>query len=289
MSANPIRPGANLLPQSTRVADRTGNLKIYRNPEVVAHYAQLDYLSACERFLFDKYISPGAAVLDLGVGGGRTTAYLSRLSSRYVGLDYSEEMVNACRAKFPGLQFEVADAADLSRFTNDSFDAVVFSFNGMDYLSSDEKRHDCLREFRRVLKDRGTLIFSSHNPRSVIVGWGWDWNRLQLLARKVRPRFFYAPALAALCCAKLAVQLRRVIAQSTPRLLRRVVTRAFWRGDGYLLDRSHGGLWTHCATTQRVVADLNAFDLKILESLPEDYPRKSNIWSTRWFYYAFSK
>ena len=39
---------------------------------------------------------------------------------------------------FPGLQFEAADAADLSLFADASFDAVVFSFNGIDYLAPNE-------------------------------------------------------------------------------------------------------------------------------------------------------
>lgn len=134
------------------------NLAIYQDSEVVAHYAGLEYLTACERLLFDTYLKPGMTILDLGVGGGRTTPYLSKLASFYVGIDYSEEMVQVCRGKYPSLQFEVADAADLSRFADETFDAIVFSFNGIDYLAPDDKRHDCLRECHRVLKPGGVFI-----------------------------------------------------------------------------------------------------------------------------------
>ena len=166
---------------------RTGeiaNLRVYSAPEVVAHFAGLSYLTSCERLLFETYLKPGTAILDLGVGGGRTTSYLSQLASYYVGVDYSEQMIGVCRNKFPQVQFEVADAADLSRFENGSFDAVVFAFNGLDYLAPERRHQECLQECHRLLKPGGVFIFSSHNPRAVFLAWEWDRERLRRLAAK---------------------------------------------------------------------------------------------------------
>ena len=70
------------------------NLQTYDAPEVAAHYAALDYLTPCERVLFETYVRSGSAILDLGVGGGRTTAYLANRASRDVGVDYAPAMVN---------------------------------------------------------------------------------------------------------------------------------------------------------------------------------------------------
>ena len=39
------------------------------------------------------------AILDLGVGGGRTTPHLSSIAARYVGADYAAEMVARCQDK----------------------------------------------------------------------------------------------------------------------------------------------------------------------------------------------
>jgi trans-aconitate methyltransferase len=96
------------------VQEEALNLRTYRVPAVASHYAALNYLTPCEQLLFRTYIKPGMAVLDLGVGGGRTTSYLSRIASRYVGVDYSEAMIHACRRKFLDLDFMLADASDLS-------------------------------------------------------------------------------------------------------------------------------------------------------------------------------
>src|SRR6267142_1420938 len=103
----------------------------FNRPETVDIYAKLEGLTPCERYLFEKHIPKGANVLDLGVGAGRTTAILSDRAGSYVGLDFAPEMIRACRERFPGLDLRVQDAADLSAFPDASFDAAVFSFNGL--------------------------------------------------------------------------------------------------------------------------------------------------------------
>jgi SAM-dependent methyltransferase len=275
----------------TNMGTDQANLDIYRAPEVVAHYAGLDSLTPCERLLFDTYLKAGMTLLDLGVGGGRTTPYLSGVASRYVGVDYAEEMIRVCRSKHPRLQFEVADAADLSHFANCSFDAIVFSFNGIDYLAPDKQRHRCLRECHRVLKSGGVFIFSSHNPQSLVVGWDWDWNRLRKRADRITGggKLLSGLVSAGLACAKLGLTLLRTGAQSIPRATRRIPTRMFWRGEGYWFDPTHGGLLTHCAVPSQVISELEHCHFKLLQELPEDYPRPSRRWRTRWYYYAFSK
>lgn len=269
-------------------AGHSANLDVYRTPEVVSHYAGLSYLTAAERLLFEAHIRTGTSVLDVGVGGGRTTPYLSGLASTYVAIDYSEEMIGICRSKFPGLQFVVGDASDLSGFADESFDAIVFSFNGIDYLAPSEKRERCLHECYRVLRHGGTFVFSSHNPRSIVIGWDWDWNRLRQKARSISARYF-SIVLAGLSCAKFGRAVTRAGVQSIPRAVRRLRTKTYWRGEGYQFDPSHGGLWTHQATPRHVMAELAKAQFEFLEMVPEDHPRRARSFRSRWYYYAFRK
>ncbi|MBF0188289.1 MAG: methyltransferase domain-containing protein, partial [Magnetococcales bacterium] len=54
-------------------------------------------------------------------------------------------------------------------FETTSFDVVLFSFNGIDYIHPYSARLATLREIWRVLKPDGLFIFSTHNncfPRS---------------------------------------------------------------------------------------------------------------------------
>jgi ubiquinone/menaquinone biosynthesis C-methylase UbiE len=272
---------------------QAANLENYSAPEVVAHFAKLNYLTPCERLLFDTYLRKGSAILDLGVGGGRTTPHLSSLASRYVGVDYSEEMIRICRDKFKAadLQFEVADASDLSCFADASFDSIVFSFNGLDYLAPDEKREQCLRECHRLVRQGGVLIFSSHNPRSLFLNLQWDRDRLRSLASKVSEpgTLLFHLTSGMLTCGRVALALAKSVATAIPRAARRLPTKAFWKGEGFLLDPADGGLLTHSAVPARVIEEMTRFNFRLLDVLGEDHPRKSHVCSTRWYYYAFSR
>ncbi len=277
--------------QSARVETRAANLPAYRDPQVVSHYAELDYLTACERLLFDTYLKASMAILDIGVGGGRTTPYLSRRASRYVGVDYSEEMVQSCRRKFPRLEFVVSDASDLSGFSDASFDAIVIAFNGLDCVSPEDRRWQCLRECGRLLRAGGVLVFSSHNPRSILVRPAWDRERLLRFATKlVSERSVFFPAtLWSFTVAKSVHSFLRAAVESGERVLRRVPKPAFWRGEGYLFDPAHGGWMTHCWIPARVREELARFDFRQVAVLGDDYPRRSRELVTDWYYYVFSK
>lgn len=101
-------------------------------------------------------------ILDIGVGAGRTTPLLLAISRDYIGIDYTPEMVEACRAHHPGARIEHMDARDLGRFADGQFALVVFSFNGIDAVHVDD-RPKVLREVRRVLQPGGIFIVSAHN------------------------------------------------------------------------------------------------------------------------------
>ena len=267
------------------------NLATYNSPEVTQYYATLDYLTPCERLLFDKYLQTGMAILDLGVGGGRTTPYLSSIAGRYVGVDYAPEMIAVCRKKFPALQFAVGSADDLSSFASSSFDAVVMAFNGMDYVIPDGSRFRALREMYRVLKPDGVLIFSSHNPRSIWVRPSWNPKRLHEMAQRIvdSGSIFFPPILWSLTGVRVILAALQALPQSLVRTARRSSTQAFWRGEGYWLDPAHGGLTTHVAVPENVIRELARFGFRLLHMLGDDYPHTSLLYVTRWYYYVFSK
>ena len=269
----------------------SNNLQIYSRHDVAAHYASLENLTTCERSLFDEFIKPGAAILDLGVGGGRTTPYLSSRASRYVGIDYSAEMVRHCQQKYPEQKFFVADASDLSLLESSSFDAVVFAFNGIDYVVPDEARFRCLEECRRVLNPNGVLVFSSHNPRSIFVRS--DWNRESV--RRVSEATWGNEGLGSNAIFTLfnaaagARAFLRATWGSSQRIVTRLPTKAFWKGKGYLLDSVHGGLLTHYSIPDLVIAEVQKHHFKVLKVMANDYPRKVRSFCTDWFYYALVK
>ena len=130
----------------------------------VADYAGRSGFDAAEAAVLDLLEGDirGRPILDLGVGGGRTTPGLRALSTDYVAIDYSREMVAACRARHPGVDVRLGDVRDLSALPRDHFGFVLFSCNGLGMLGHDD-RLVALAEIRRVLAPGGAFAFSTHN------------------------------------------------------------------------------------------------------------------------------
>jgi ubiquinone/menaquinone biosynthesis C-methylase UbiE len=147
------------------------NKQTYESSKVIETYIHKNELTAPEQTIYNiiKNNPRKIKMLDLGVGCGRTTESFSKVVGKYVGADYSEGMISACNARFPctsNVSFVVADARNLKQFKDNSFDFVLFSFNGIDYVNNTD-RLKILKEIRRVLKNNGLFAFSSHNTQSI--------------------------------------------------------------------------------------------------------------------------
>lgn len=140
------------------------NRKTYASTKVLDYYDGLTELFPAERVLFEKISSriENAKILDIGVGGGRTTQYLLPLAADYTGLDYVPEFIERVKKKYQSGNFIAGDARDLKEFEDGNFDFVLFSYNGIDVVSHDD-RLKILKEIHRVLKKGGILMFSTHN------------------------------------------------------------------------------------------------------------------------------
>jgi len=267
------------------------NQEIYNAPGVTAYYGALDYLTQCERLLFETYIPVGSSILDLGVGGGRTTRFLSQGAARYLGIDNAPAMIEACRTKFPGLDFRVGDAADLSSFAPASFDVVVFAFNGIDFVLPEAARRSFLKHSERVLKPGGTLIFSSHNARAIMVRPSWNRERLERIAQRFSAGSKGAQfaLLTALIPPRIILACGQALAATLRRAVKRLPTSTFWRGYGEWTDSAHGGLFTHYSVPKQVVAEVNAVHLRCDRIVGNEYPRSGHSLTTDWYYYVFVK
>jgi ubiquinone/menaquinone biosynthesis C-methylase UbiE len=160
------------------------NQQLYRNQKIVDYYSGQEKLLSSEEAIL-KMVSEeisGRRLLDIGVGGGRTTEFLTRISEDYVGIDYSEEMVERTRRRFPKADVRHMDARNLGVFEDSSFDFILFSFNGLDYANHQDRK-TILSSACRALDPTGLFAFSTHNLASL------KEDRL----RPRRPRFRASP------------------------------------------------------------------------------------------------
>ena len=111
------------------------------------------------------------AILDIGVGGGRTAPLMLSLSADYRGIDYCPTMVDIASSRFPHLQFVKMDARDLT-FADASFDLVAFSYNGIDSVDL-SGRLEVLQSVHRVLRPGGYFIFSALNLEGAACSDHW--------------------------------------------------------------------------------------------------------------------
>lgn len=149
-----------------------------------AHFYQgQTQLDRPERVLLESLRGQWSEIdmLDLGVGAGRTAYTFAAVARSYVGIDLSPKMISLARqlvAESDHVAFRVGDARDLSDYKDASFGLVLFSYNGIDCVDH-AGRLQILVEIRRVLKDDGCVVMSSHSLAYLPFPVSFPWPRIR--------------------------------------------------------------------------------------------------------------
>jgi SAM-dependent methyltransferase len=144
------------------------NIDTYESSRSVRSYAGFDELFPAEVEIAARYERQfSGAVLDIAVGAGRTTRALLPRAERYVGFDLSAGMLDLAKCNFPDADLRQLDMRETPyEFAGERFDAILISFNGIDYISW-EDRNALLVALREMLTKDGVLAFSTHDLAAV--------------------------------------------------------------------------------------------------------------------------
>jgi SAM-dependent methyltransferase len=105
---------------------------------------------------FRRYVPDGATVLDAGCGLGQWCTFLSLEGYRTVGVDFSDEMIEALNGRKPLLEWKCGSIQDLP-LDDSSVDAII----SWGVIEHDEAGPEAaLRSFFRVLRPGGIAFIS---------------------------------------------------------------------------------------------------------------------------------
>lgn len=148
------------------------------------HYAKQN-LAAISSFAWIKKqlnVKKGDKVLDAGCGTGYLLNFMTQKAQGF-GIDISRHAIAQAKKSFPKFDFFVGSIEKLT-FADNFFDKI-YCFNVIEHLHDQEK---AMRQLRRVLKTKGTIIFGTNIRNSL----SWQLFKLFLGGDPTHTREFTA-------------------------------------------------------------------------------------------------
>lgn len=107
---------------------------------------------------FSQLFNEKSTILDLGCGSGYITKYLSDLGLNAIGIDFSSEMVNIAKKRYPNVKFILDNFIDIEKsFKENSVDGLISIYSL--YFIPKEQFENILKSLSKILKKNGKFLF----------------------------------------------------------------------------------------------------------------------------------
>lgn len=119
----------------------------------------------------EKYLNPGARILDIGAGAGAYSLYFARKGYQVSSLELADANISAFRermAEEDHIDLVQGNALDLSRYGSNSFD-IVLLLGPLYHLHGETDKLRCIEEAKRVCKPDGVIFFAFISNDMVIL------------------------------------------------------------------------------------------------------------------------
>lgn len=119
----------------------------------------------------ERYLKPGAKILDIGAGAGEYSLYFSRQGYEVSALELADSNIQAFQKKLTPedkVDLVQGNALELSRYADNSFD-IVLLLGPLYHLHSEADQLRCIQEAKRVCKPGGKLFLAFISNDMVIL------------------------------------------------------------------------------------------------------------------------
>ena len=138
-----------------------------------------DYFGCDWEFLdeiksFSSLFKPNSTILDLGCGSGYITDYLNKQNLNAIGIDFSSEMLNIAKEKYPQVKFLLDDFMNINdSFKENSVDGIISIYSL--YFIPREKMDEFFKKISIILREGGKFLFVTQ------IGKGEEFIRTPLM------------------------------------------------------------------------------------------------------------
>ncbi len=131
----------------------------------------------------------GKRILDAGCGEGYLSRFYAQKGAEVAGVDFSTDLIEISMKLSENftIEFMVGNLCDLNQFGDEEFDIVLCNLVLLNLECLDKS----LREFNRVLRPKGFLVFSVVHPAFNVYGPGrWELGEKDVQSGRRQGRFF---------------------------------------------------------------------------------------------------
>jgi hypothetical protein len=124
-------------------------------------------------------LSDGAPVVEVGTGPGHVAGFLAETGSDVTGLDFTPQMVDEARRRYPGVSYQVGDLRRLMRPTTHDGWGAVLAWYSLIHLAASELP-SAIGSLARPLRPNGWLVLALHAGAEVRTITDWFGHEVDL-------------------------------------------------------------------------------------------------------------
>ncbi|MGI5828062.1 MAG: class I SAM-dependent methyltransferase [Patescibacteria group bacterium] len=112
---------------------------------------------------FTKFVKPGMKVLDVGCGNGRLIPEFSGKKISYLGIDFSETLIEQAKERFPKRRFLLRDITTLQGWSHIGEYDALFCLGVLHHVPDRNRQHTVLQQMYQHTKPGGFVVISVWN------------------------------------------------------------------------------------------------------------------------------